>query len=58
VSQSLPLHIKYKKGVKLDMYEFLLECRNRVEIKYEILLGNDEYHTFHTKWGELYECLP
>ena len=40
-----------------EVYEFLLECRNQMMIKYEISNATGNNDTFHKRWGELYECL-
>jgi exonuclease III len=46
-----------KNNKALDLYEFLLDCKNQMEIKQEIMFGNGEYEKFETKWGELNEYL-
>jgi hypothetical protein len=46
-----------KKNLPLHLYEFLLECKNQMEIKYEIMSSKTQLKRFETEWGDLYKCL-
>jgi hypothetical protein len=41
----------------MHLYEFLLDCKNQLEIKKEIMLSKGKEQGFQKEWGELYACL-
>jgi hypothetical protein len=46
-----------KKNKAMHLYEFLLDCKNQLEIKKEIMLSKGKEQGFQKEWGELYTCL-
>ena len=46
-----------KKGKKLDLYEFLLECKNQIIYKEEAMTIKHEEKKFERIWGELKDSL-
>ena len=48
---------KKKKSKALHLYEFLLDCKNQLEIKKEIMMSKGKEQRFQKEWGELYSCL-
>jgi hypothetical protein len=42
---------------KLQVYEFLIDVKNRLEAMYQIALGNNSEKKFEEKWSELYNGL-
>jgi hypothetical protein len=42
-----------KKNKPLHLYEFLLDCKNQMEIKYEIMSSKAQLKWFETEWGDL-----
>jgi hypothetical protein len=45
-----------KKGIS-NLYEFLLDCKNRLQIEHKIMISKDKEDDFNLKWGELYNSL-
>ena len=39
------------------MYNYLLECKNRLKIQHEIMLNNGKDDMFQQIWGELYDYI-
>jgi hypothetical protein len=46
-----------KAGAKLDLYKFLLECKNYIILEKGIMAANNENKKFKKNWQELYESL-
>jgi hypothetical protein len=46
-----------KKEKPLHLYEFLLDCKNQMEIKKEIMASKGKIDKFNLQWGELYNTL-
>jgi hypothetical protein len=46
-----------KKGIGINLYEFLLDCKNRLQIEQKIMISKDKEDEFNSKWGELYNSL-
>jgi hypothetical protein len=51
------IYVCKKKEVKLDEYEFIIECKNRIQIKYHTMVENQTLEKFERIWGDLYNCL-
>ena len=51
------IYIQKQKNMLLDLYEFLLECKNRLNIKEEIMSAAGKLETFQEQWGRLSESL-
>ena len=41
----------------MRLYEFLLDCKNQVEIKQEVTSGKGKINKFEREWGKLYHVL-
>jgi hypothetical protein len=46
-----------KKEKPMHLYEFLLDCKNQIEIKQEIMANKGKIDKFQREWGELYNVL-
>jgi hypothetical protein len=46
-----------KKNKPMHLYEFLLDCKNQMEIKHTIMSSKGQHKRFEREWGELYNCL-
>jgi exonuclease III len=51
------IHSKKQAGKALDIYEFLVESRNNIRLKYEIMAEADKGELFMKLWGDLHESL-
>jgi hypothetical protein len=46
-----------KKNKPMHLYEFLLECKNQLEIKREIMASQNKQKRFEHEWADIYNCL-
>ena len=41
----------------MELYEFLKDCKNRLQIEYEIMKSQNKEDKFLHRWGELYNYI-
>jgi hypothetical protein len=46
-----------KAGTKLDVYLFLIECKNHLSMEYNIMTANNESEKFQKNWSDIFENL-
>jgi hypothetical protein len=46
-----------KSKTNLNLYDFLLECKNKLQVEKNIMISQDKEDVFNSKWGELYNSL-
>jgi hypothetical protein len=51
------IYNKKKKLLPLETYEFLLECKNSLKIKQEIMNASGKLKKFQKEWSELNDNL-
>jgi hypothetical protein len=50
------VYVNQKKQSEPDIYEFLLECKNRMHLKQQIMPEKQRSNQFEREWGELNDC--
>ena len=51
------IYVTKKRKERLDMYKYLVECKNKLRTEYELMLSKDKEDKFQQKWGELYDYI-
>jgi hypothetical protein len=51
------IYCQKQKDKTLDVYEFLLDCKNKLHIKQEIMSAAGKIEKFHEQWSGLNDCL-
>jgi hypothetical protein len=46
-----------KAGTKLDVYLFLIECKNHLSMEHNIMAANNESEKFEKNWSNIFENL-
>ena len=46
-----------KAGTKLDVYLFLIECKNHLSMEQNIMAANNESEKFNKNWSDIFENL-
>ena len=46
-----------KAGTKLDVYLFLIECKNHLSMEHNIMAANNESEKLKKNWSDIFENL-
>jgi hypothetical protein len=51
------IYVTKKRKDTIDIYKYLLECKNKLRIEYELMTSQNKEEKFQQKWGELYDYI-